>query len=147
MSLEDDRVIFRRAGREVDRHAVRGFAATLRSVVAGGIPFTVLITDDRELRRLNRQFLGHEYPTDVLSFPSASSGELGDIAISVDRAAAQAVEFGHKVNDEVGILMLHGVLHLLGLDHERDKGVMKRAEKKWRHQLGLPTGLLERSVR
>jgi probable rRNA maturation factor len=69
---------------------------------------------------------------------------LGDIAISVNRAEEQAARFGHTPNEEVGILMLHGVLHLLGMDHEKDKGAMARAEKRWRSELGLPAGLLER---
>jgi probable rRNA maturation factor len=105
-----------------------------------------LIARDPELRRLNREFLGKDYPTDVLSFPSASQdGFLGEMAISADRAAAQAAEYGHTTNDEIRILMLHGVLHLLGMDHERDRGRMRRAETRWRKTLELPTGLIERA--
>jgi probable rRNA maturation factor len=112
---------------------------------AQGRPFHCLITDDRELRRLNRDFLGHDYPTDVLSFPSGSeSGFAGEIAISVDRATEQAAAFGHSVSEEIRILMLHGVLHLLGMDHEKDRGSMKRAETRWRKRFGLPAALIER---
>jgi probable rRNA maturation factor len=144
--VEDEHpVLFRRAGRKLHREAVRGFAATLRDIVAGGITFSCLITDDHELQRLNRQFLGRDYPTDVLSFPSGTTTQLGDIAISVNRAEEQAARFGHTPDEEVGILMLHGLLHLLGMDHERDRGAMARAEKRWRSELGLPAGLLERS--
>jgi probable rRNA maturation factor len=68
-----------------------------------------------------------------------------DIAISFDRAAAQAAELGHGVQDEVRILMLHGLLHLSGMDHDTDRGAMARAEIGWRKRLGLPSGLIERA--
>ena len=81
--------------------------------------------------------------TVVVSF-SMSGGFLGDIAISLGRARAQSREFGHAIEQEVQILMLHGVLHLMGHDHETDSGAMARAEKRWRAKLGLPNGLIER---
>lgn len=125
---------------------MKDFADLLTQKVADGRTFTCLITIDGELRRLNSQFLRSDYATDVLSFPSGvAEGELGDLAISVDRAEAQAHEFGHTRVDEVCILMLHGVLHLTGLDHEVDQGEMARAEGKWRDHFGLPTGLISRS--
>jgi len=68
----------------------------------------------------------------------------GEIAISLDRAAAQAAEHGHSIDEEVRILMLHGALHLTGMDHETDAGEMARAETRWRKRLGLPCGLIER---
>ena len=73
------------------------------------------------------------------------TGWLGEIAISADRAAEQAREFGHSRLDEIRILMLHGVLHLLGMDHETDRGRMARAEARWRRKLDLPTGLIARA--
>jgi probable rRNA maturation factor len=82
----------------------------------------------------------------VLSFPSPSpDGGLGDIAISADRAREQAESCGHALIVEVEVLLLHGVLHLLGHDHETDHGKMRRLETKWRKELGLPTGLIERA--
>ena len=100
--------------------------------------FECLITDDRELRRLNRDFLGHDYPTDVLSFPSgSSSGFLGEIAISVNRARSRRPSSATHLRTEIRILMLHGVLHLLGMDHEKDRGAMARAEKRWRKHFGF----------
>ena len=128
---------------------IERFARTLQKEVAKDRPFDTLITGDAELRRLNRDFRGKDYATDVLSFPvrAATVSErsfLGDIAISLGRARAQAREFGHSIEQEVQILMLHGVLHLLGHDHETDSGAMARAEKRWRAKLGLPTGLIER---
>jgi probable rRNA maturation factor len=105
-----------------------------------------LITRDAELQRLNVEFLSKDHPTDVLSFPSgARDGLLGEIAISADRAAVQAREHRHTITDEIRILMLHGVLHLLGMDHERDGGQMRRTETRWRKALKLPTGLIERA--
>jgi probable rRNA maturation factor len=100
---------------------------------------TCLITTDAELRRLNRRFRGKNYATDVLSFPP------DEMAISLDRAAAQAKELGHSLDQELRILMLHGVLHLCGMDHQADSGEMLRAEIRWRRKLGLPAGLIERA--
>jgi probable rRNA maturation factor len=132
--------------RGLSRRQARVFAKRLQMVVAGGRPFTCLITSDAELRRLNRDFLKNDQATDVLSFPSAQSlGFLGDIAISFEHARRQADEFGHPVDKEIEILMLHGVLHLIGMDHEKDRGRMARAENKWRTAFGLPRGLLGRT--
>ncbi len=145
MPREDSMILFRRTPVGLDRRWLRAFAERLREEVAGSRSFTILITGDSELRRLNRDFLGKDYPTDVLSFPSGEEGaELGEIAISSGRAAAQAREFGHAVEEEIGILMLHGVLHLMGMDHEGDHGRMARAETRWRKLLDLPSGLIER---
>ena len=129
-----------------DKRSLQSFTRTLTRRVAGGRAFTCLITNDRELQRLNHDFLDHDYPTDVLSFPAAdASGNLGEIAISAERAAAQAQEFGHSLVDELRILMLHGLLHLTGMDHERDHGQMERAEERWRAEFGLPGSLIARA--
>lgn len=144
-------LLFRALPREpklttLDKRALQDFATLLSQRVAAQGDFLCLITNDRELHRLNRSFLGHDYPTDVLSFPTgAANGDLGEMAISAGRAQAQAAEFGHNVLDELRILMLHGVLHLIGLDHEHDRGEMARAERKWRTAFRLPTGLIARS--
>ena len=138
-------VLFRRAPSGLRRGALEEFALGLRGRVTRGRGFLCLLSNDAELRRLNRQFLGKNCATDVLSFPAgAGSSELGELAISGERAAAQAREFGHSVEDEIRILMLHGVLHLMGMDHEADRGAMSRAETTWRKRLGLPAGLIER---
>lgn len=105
-------------------------AAPRRNVAA----VTVLLCGDAMMRRLNRSFRGKDRTTDVLSFPSGSGpapeggGYLGDIAISVPRAARQAAAAGHALRREVAILALHGYLHLLGYDHEVDDGTMSRLE-------------------
>jgi probable rRNA maturation factor len=137
--------LFRRAPAELNRRNLERFARTLRGEVARGAGFTCLIAGDSELRRLNRGFLGKDYPTDVLSFPDPASGAiLGEMAISAARARAQAAAFGHSLENEICILMLHGLLHLLGMDHETDRGQMARAEAAWRQRLTLPAGLIER---
>jgi probable rRNA maturation factor len=136
-------VTFRRVPADLSRRAIERFARRLQVEVAQGRPFDCLITGDAELRRLNCKFLGKDYATDVLSFPVAGP-RLGDIAISFLRARAQARAFGHNTGQEVQILMLHGLLHLLGMDHATDGGRMARVEKRWRGRLGLPTGLIER---
>jgi probable rRNA maturation factor len=152
-SPEGSTVTFRRAAADVRPRALSAFARKLEKDVAKGRAFDCLITGDAELRKLNRAFLGKDYATDVLSFPAGEcdcSGRgcghyAGGLAISVARARAQGREFGHSTEDEVRILMLHGVLHLLGMDHESDAGQMARAEKRWRKALGLAGGLIERA--
>ncbi|HWC95362.1 MAG TPA: rRNA maturation RNase YbeY [Candidatus Sulfopaludibacter sp.] len=143
-SPEGSTVTFRRVPAALRRPAIQKFARQLELTVSKGKSFDVLITGDAELRRLNRDFRGMDYATDVLSFPSAHPSSLGDLAISLGRARAQARQYGHSTEQEVQILMLHGLLHLLGLDHETDAGRMARAEKRWRTRLGLPNGLIER---
>ncbi|MBK5293831.1 MAG: rRNA maturation RNase YbeY [Acidobacteriia bacterium] len=140
-------LVFRTAS-PLDRPRLRSFAASLRKLVAGGRPFCCLLTGDEELQQLNRDFLGKDYATDVLSFPSGQpEGSLGDLAISEDRAREQAARLGHSLSDEIGILMLHGLLHLQGMDHATDRGRMRRTEAALRKQLQLPAGLIERSMR
>ena len=109
----------------------------------------VLLAHDSTLRRLNKNFRGKNKPTDVLSFPAAaeiSQLHAGDLAISLETAACQAAVYGHTLRDEVKILLLHGLLHLSGLDHETDNGEMATREAKLRRQLRLSTALIERSV-
>lgn len=126
------------------KRVLKDFASTLSAAVADGRVFTCVITNDRELRRLNKDFLGHDYSTDVLSFPLRDDTAVGDLAISSERAADQASRLGHSLLDEIRVLMLHGVLHLCGFDHERDGGRMARAERKWRASFDLPQTLIAR---
>ena len=166
MSPEGSTVTFRRVPENLRRQLegpLQRFLSTLETEVAAGNPFDCLLTTDAELRRFNRIFRGHDAPTDVLSFPvggavrqalrfagpfpipSVNLGpRLGDLAISLPRARAQARQFGHELEHEIQILMLHGLLHLLGMDHETDGGRMARAERRWRERFGLPHGLIER---
>ncbi|MCP4201337.1 MAG: rRNA maturation RNase YbeY [bacterium] len=89
------------------------------------------------MRRLNRAFRGKDRPTDVLSFPGETTMDgihLGDIAVSVPAARRQALERGHSVERELKVLLLHGVLHCLGHDHETDSGEMDRLERRLRRR-------------
>jgi probable rRNA maturation factor len=109
----------------------------------------VLVTGSAELRSLNRRFRGTDQPTDVLSFPPGPcfvNGLAGDIAISADIAKQNARRLGHSAAQEIKILVLHGVLHLVGYDHETDHGTMGGKEAELRRSLGLPLGLIERNV-
>jgi probable rRNA maturation factor len=109
---------------------------------------TVLLTTDAGIRKLNRRFRGIDKATDVLSFPAAgpvASQVAGDLAISVNTARRQAVDQGHALGTEIKVLILHGLLHLAGYDHEADGGRMARRERVLRGRLGLPEGLIERA--
>jgi probable rRNA maturation factor len=111
----------------------------------------VLLADDPTLKRLNRDFRGKNKATDVLSFPApgedagGAAGYAGDIAISLDTAARAAERHGHSLRDEVRILLLHGLLHLDGMDHETDEGEMAAREAELRTQLKLPVSLIARA--
>ena len=149
---EGSTVTFSSPQTEVRPAGVLRFARKLQAQVAHGRAFDCLITGDARMRRLNRKFRGKDSTTDVLSFPAGDiqagkdngTPRAGDIAISLPRARAQAKRLGHSAGQEIRILMLHGLLHLLGQDHENDGGRMARAEKDWRARLGLPAGLIER---
>ena len=110
---------------------------------ADGLPFTVAFVSDVAMRKLNRDFRGKDSTTDVLSFPHFDAVEkdhadfLGDIAISVEVAARQAKENGLSLDEEIKQLILHGLLHLCGYDHETDKGEMSRYELKLRRRLKI----------
>jgi probable rRNA maturation factor len=149
MSPDDPDIKFYRLPRTVDRKPIERFAGALPKRLRPGYSFTCLVTTDAELQRLNRSFRRKDYATDVLSFPAPPDNGptqhyLGDLAISWQRAREQAAEFGHSTETEIQVLMLHGFLHLLNLDHETDDGKMQRIETRWRRVLGLPGGLIER---
>ena len=106
---------------------------------------SVAIVSDRRMRALNRQFRGKDAVTDVLSFPSEERGFLGDIVIAAGVSTRQAKAAGHTIQTEVRVLALHGLLHLIGYDHESDDGAMARAEMRLRKKAGLKEGLIERA--
>jgi probable rRNA maturation factor len=119
---------------------VRRLKERLRLADAG---FSVLLTNNRRIHLLNRRFRQINHATDVLSFPTRSSagdtagdeGYLGDIVISVETARQQALVRGHSLETELRILIIHGLLHLLGYDHERDRGQMRGKERLLRREL------------
>ncbi|MCU1383418.1 MAG: ybeY [Acidobacteria bacterium] len=157
VSIVDDR------GRRV---AVPGLAAWLRRIAparARGAVSVALVTD-RRVRELNRRYRRLDYATDVLSFPNAADRSsssprpaptagrpaprpfLGDIVIARGVAKRQAREARHSEQTELRVLALHGLLHLLGYDHETDEGRMRRVERRLRRKGGLPEGLIERAT-
>lgn len=121
---------------------------------------SVAIVSDRRMRALNRQFRGKDAVTDVLSFPAMTPGSfsgsagagkmnpasfLGDVVIASGIAKRQAKEAGHSITTELRVLALHGLLHLLGYDHDQDGGKMARVEARLRKKAGLREGLIERA--
>jgi len=130
----------------------RWLASTAPARARGTV--TVVLVSDRTIRRLNREWREVDAATDVLSFPPDTSTprirgrspHLGDIVIATGVAAGQAREAGHAYATELKVLALHGLLHLLGYDHEADGGEMARAEGRLRRKGGLPRGLIERAA-
>jgi len=108
---------------------------------------TVAIVPDARVRALNHEYRRKDTPTDVLSFPAEERGHLGDVVIAAGVARRQARAAGHSLQTELRVLALHGLLHLLGYDHERDDGQMARVERRLRRQGGLVEGLIERGGR
>jgi probable rRNA maturation factor len=108
---------------------------------------TVAIVPDARVQSLNRRFRRKDKPTDVLSFPAGERGYLGDVVIAAGVATRQARDAGHSLQTELRVLALHGLLHLLGYDHENDDGRMARVERRLRSKGGLREGLIERVPR
>ena len=136
------------AGRPVRAPRLAAWLAGIAPRAAAGT-VTVVVTTDRRIRRLNRTWRGVDKATDVLSFPAGDhpgpARHLGDLVVSRETAARQARHEGHSLATELRVLALHGLLHLLGYDHERDSGRMARIERRLRRQGGLPSGLIERT--
>jgi len=105
---------------------------------------TIAIVPDGRVQQLNRRYRRTDAATDVLSFPSDERGYLGDVVIAAGVARRQALQAGHSLQHELRVLALHGLLHLLGYDHERDAGRMARVEARLRRRGGLREGLIER---
>ena len=123
-----------------------GLATWLHSVAPARTrgAVTVAIVPDSRVRRLNRVYRRKDAPTDVLSFSSEEAGCLGDIVIAAGVARRQARAADHSLRTELRVLALHGLLHLLGYDHDRDDGRMARLEARLRRRGGLREGLIER---
>lgn len=141
-------VIFRKRVPDLTELALDRFLTRARRCVRLKGAVSVLLTTSAEMKFLNRRFRGKDKPTDVLSFPvepMAASKGAGEIAISAEIASNNARTLGHSPAEEVKILVLHGLLHLRGYDHECDNGQMARREKQLRTQLHLPLGLIERT--
>jgi probable rRNA maturation factor len=140
-------VIARKKLEGVTEQALSRFASRARRASGLEGDVEILLTSNHEMRALNRQFRRKDKPTDVLSFPSIGmNGTAGDIAISVDIAAENAERLGHPLAAELKILIVHGMLHLAGYDHETDNGEMARKEHKLRLELKLPDSLISRNL-
>jgi probable rRNA maturation factor len=156
-------------GRPLAAPGLARWLARVAPSTARGVVSIALVSDAR-MRALNRRYRGKDYATDVLSFsydanngrmperplvrnrrPSLASGDsaslLGDIVIATGAARRQARDAGHDEGTELRVLALHGLLHLLGYDHERDNGTMARVERRLRRKGRLREGLLERGTR
>ena len=154
-------VVFQRRVPGLSKLALERFV--VRARLAAGLKgmVDILVTSSSEMKALNRRFRGKDKATDVLSFPAeahdvreqdsarkhddARKQFAGEIAISAEIATQNARDIGHTTGEEVKILVLHGLLHLRGSDHERDNGQMARRENQLRGRLGLPSGLIERT--
>lgn len=140
-------------GRAVRAAGLGAWLASAAPASARGAVAIALISDAR-MRTLNRTYRGVDHATDVLSFGGAGQRAqgsrvriLGDLAIARGVAARQAASQGHSLATELRVLALHGLLHLLGYDHERDDGTMNRVEERLRRRSGLPVGLIARAAR
>jgi probable rRNA maturation factor len=138
-------IILEKEDETIRERALALFAGKARRAVRLRGDVNIRVTSSREMRELNRRFRQQNKPTDVLSFPSDLPKLAGDIAISAEIAAANAAQLGHATETELKILILHGLLHLAGYDHETDNGEMRAREAKLRQQLKLPIGLIERA--
>jgi probable rRNA maturation factor len=134
-----------RSAARLARGPLVAFAGKVRTALRLKGEVAILITSSDELRRLNREFRGKDKPTDVLSFPSDLRGHAGDIAISAEIAAENARQRKLTVTDETKVLILHGLLHLAGYDHEADDGQMARKEQLLRRRFGLAESLIART--
>jgi probable rRNA maturation factor len=160
MTMEPPRTVSKHAGKVgqvpdaevwrawgLSRSGLSRFLGTAQAAVGLKGEVEVLLAGDRTLRRLNREYRGKDKATDVLSFPAAeelAGAHGGDLAISLETAKRQAGEYGHTLRDEVRVLLLHGLLHLSGMDHEVDRGEMAEREGELRGRLRLPNGLIAR---
>jgi len=136
-------------GRRLSGPDVAGLGPWLSRAAPSGTRgrITIALVSDAVMRRLNRQYRGADKATDVLSFPADAPDFLGDLAIARGVAARQARAQGHTARVEIRVLALHGLLHLLGYDHEVDAGEMARLEERLRRRAGVPSGLIGRPDR
>ena len=138
-------VVSRQRKRKMDCERWQVFSEqALKAIGKVGHDATIAFVSDQQIKTLNKRFRGLGKPTDVLSFPAAgdefaetSQPNLGDVAISVERAERQAAENGLAFENEIAQLVLHGLLHLCGYDHETDKGEMNRLELRLRRKMGI----------
>lgn len=107
----------------------------------------LILTDSSKIQELNKQHRGIDKPTDVISFPleKLSNSPIGIIVVSIDKVIEKSKELNHSINDEFTLLFLHGLLHIIGYDHEKDNGEMREKEKEMILKYSLPKSLIVRS--
>jgi len=146
LCLLEDVIIFENAAPGVSRPELIRFARRAQNLAGVRGDVSILVAGNRRIQALNRRFRKKNKPTDVLSFPAANrepkrggkaQGFLGDIAIAPETARRYAHQNGRTLGDELRVLILHGVLHLIGYDHETDHGQMDRLERRLRRRLGI----------
>jgi probable rRNA maturation factor len=138
-------IVNRQRAHKIDKQVWSAFAQRASETIGLSVQTaTIVFVSDAAIKRLNRQFRGQNYATDVLSFPTEAEAferenksQLGEIVISAERAAAQAKQNGLTFRNEVQQLILHGLLHLCGYDHETDNGEMNRLELKLRKKMKI----------
>jgi probable rRNA maturation factor len=141
-------MIVRKAVADLSEATLSRFVTRAARAVGLRGEVNVLLTTNRQMKSLNWRFRMKNVATDVLSFvpdPKSAAPYAGDIAISAEMAAKNGKRLGHSPAEEVKILVVHGLLHLAGYDHERDNGTMARKEQQLRISLDLPNGLIERN--
>lgn len=138
-------ILFERPIQGVRERALALFAAKARHAIGLAGEVSILVAGSARIQELNRRFRKKNKPTDVLSFPSEAVGVAGDLALSADIAAENAALLGHSAETELKVLILHGILHLAGYDHENDAGEMRTRESELRRKFRLPGGLIERT--
>jgi len=120
--------------------AKKTLSSALKALGRSGVELSVLLTDDAGIRELNRTYRGKDRSTDVLSFPQDDPVLLGDIVVSVEKAAAQAGDYGATLDEELRRLLVHGLLHLLGYDHVNGGSQAAKMKRKEEELLGLING-------
>lgn len=135
---------------DFDNRTERVFSLSLIEQIAKELTdrdIELILTDNHEIKEINREYRAIDKATDVLSFPSDPFpfAPLGSIVISIDKVSEIASLYKHSESDELTLLFIHGLLHLLGMDHETDKGEMREAEMRLIEQYNLPKSLIVRT--
>jgi len=127
---------------EVDAHFLNTIVVSLTNK-----EIELVITDNKDIQMINKEYRGIDKPTDVLSFPyeDMPMTPLGSIVISIDYVQEKSIEFRHTQNDEFALLFIHGLLHIMGYDHEIDNGEMREKEKEIINNFKLPDSLIVRT--
>lgn len=135
-------ITFENKPERISQRSLEAFARRAQRLAGTKGDVSVLLTDARRMKELNQRFRGKNRPTDVLSFPGTQGG---DIALCVEIARENSARYGHSFAQELKILLLHGMLHLAGYDHEADEGEMAKREMQLRSRLKLPANLIDRA--